>query len=173
MEEVRWLLTDMDGVVVKFNTSASIEDLYSDKYFFKQEPMENVVQALILLQTADNGIRVGVVTKFLEGSHAKEDKDSWLDKYLSVIPPEDRFYCPYSMRKEDVIRKDILVQSPTLLDDFTPELKDWNGKAIKLYNGINGTKGTWHGYSVRADMDPVTLAASLEALIKVDRTKYY
>ena len=77
------------------------------------------------------------------------------------------------MRKEDVIRRDILVQGATLLDDFTPELKDWNGKAIKLYNGINGTKGTWHGYSVRADMDPVTLAASLEALIKVDRTKYY
>lgn len=167
-----WLLTDMDGVLVEFNKAASIEDLYSKEYFLKQKPMLNVVKAIRMLQLADNGIRVGSCSKYLEGSNAKKDKNTWLDKYVPEIPIEDRFFCPYSAEKETVIRKDILDTKPALLDDFTPNLKEWNGTAIKLYNGINGTNGTWHGYSVRADMDPIALAASLEALVKANMTQY-
>lgn len=67
-----WLLTDMDGVLVEFNKAASIEDLYSKEYFLKQKPMLNVVKAIRMLQLADNGIRVGSCSKYLEGSNAKK-----------------------------------------------------------------------------------------------------
>ena len=54
--------------------------------------------------------------------------------------------------KKDYITE--LHDSDILIDDFSKNLREWHGVAIKLMNGINGTKGTWCGYSVNGKATP-------------------
>lgn len=36
-----------------------------------------------------------------------------------------------------------------------------DGIAVKIYNGINGTKGRWHGYRISSDMSPLQIRNTL------------
>lgn len=44
---------------------------------------------------------------------------------------------------------------------FRENLREWHGVAIKLMNGINGTKGTWCGYSVNGRAKPDVIRNTL------------
>ena len=83
---------------------------------------------------------------------------------------ENRVFCPYGADKALFVPGGIRPDD-VLLDDYTPNLIAWSqsgGKAVKLLNGINGTKGTWTG-----DALPMAMGAELltEALRKIVRSK--
>lgn len=51
-----------------------------------------------------------------------------------------------------------------LVDDFTKNLNEWQGVAVKLYNGINGTHGTWQGFSIHNKMTPDKMVSQLDGI---------
>lgn len=140
----RRLFVDMDGVLAKWNY-VSIETVTTPGYFLGLAPQTTVVKAIEAL-CSRNEFEVYILSSVFVDNHSISEKNQWLDKYLPVIPEERRIFVPYGMRKTDAIEnpssRDILI------DDFTDNLRSWHGIGIKLMNGINGTKGTWHGYSV-------------------------
>lgn len=52
-------------------------------------------------------------------------------------------------------------------------VKGHNRVGIKVYNGINGTKGTWNGYSVHASADPEVCYKQLKAIIYTIIEEYH
>ena len=154
---------DMDGVLAVFNSGATLEQLHSPQYFRKLEPMQTVVASAIIL-SKEPEVEVCVLSKAFNEECIK-DKNAWLDCMVgAAIPQENRYFCLYEESKAKVIN---LTPDDVLIDDLSDNLREFEtegGRAIKLYNGINGTKGTWRGYSVRSKMDPEKLAAQIKAI---------
>lgn len=138
---------DMDGVLARWNSKASIEETHEKGYFLWREP--EPVMTDVLQEMVAHGLDVSILSHVYTGGMetAMRDKCQWLcNAGLGSI---NRIFVPYGMNKEDFIRK-----GPTLnvlIDDFSRNLHKWEKAGhlgFKFYNGINGTKGTWHGYSV-------------------------
>ena len=58
-----------------------------------------------------------------------------------------------------------------LVDDFTKNLNEWQGVAVKLYNGINGTHGTWQGFSIHNKMTPDKMVSQLDGISMMESMK--
>ena len=141
----RRLFVDMDGVLAAF-TYTSQENLLAPGYFRNLPPQPRVLRAVSKLCRA--GFDVYVLSAVLNDT-AAEEKREWLKEYLPDLPEEKiilspcgedkSLYVPGGIREDDV-----------LLDDFTRNLEAWrkHGTAVKLLNGINGTKGSWTGKRV-------------------------
>lgn len=141
----RRLFVDMDGVLAAF-TYTSQENLLAPGYFRNLPPQPRVLRAVSKLCRA--GFDVYVLSAVLNDT-AAEEKRGWLKEYLPDLPEEKiilspcgedkSLYVPGGIREDDV-----------LLDDFTRNLEAWrkHGTAVKLLNGINGTKGSWTGKRV-------------------------
>lgn len=145
----------MDGVLAEFKKVNSIDKLYEKGYFANLKPMQNVIAAIDYIHD-ETDIEVNILTSFLSDSnYAKKEKMEWLDKYLPDLLPSNYIFVPYGIPKRFYI-SDRLSRSDFLLDDYTPNLLDWNkkGTGIKLLNGINNTNGTWvnrNGLCVKHD----------------------
>lgn len=97
--------------------------------------------------------------------HSISEKKEWLAKYLPEIPEENQIFVPYGESKSDYILDKS--SEDVLLDDFTKNLNEWHRKAVKIYNGINGTKGTWKGYSIHSNMVPDKLLLQFDAIVMI------
>lgn len=148
----RRMYIDMDGVLAVFNPEKSLEEVAMPGYFRNLEPMKNVVAAIryIIVEYSEE-YEVYALSSTLH-EEAVLDKSFWLDQELPEIPKENRIFVPYGRVKNDYLVE--LNDSDILLDDFSKNLREWHGVAIKLLNGINGTKGTWCGYSVNGKATP-------------------
>ena len=73
----------------------------------------------------------------------------WLDQHMPFIPHDHRLFIHNGIEKIAAVPGGVR-PSDVLLDDYTLNLNQWakQAKAIKLLNGINGTKGTWKGAAV-------------------------
>ncbi len=141
------IFIDMDGVLAVFKETDKIETLYEKKFFLNLKPQKNVVEMVGNLQ--DNPeYEIFILSAYLTDSkYAKTEKIQWLNQYLPDIDTEHILFCPCGEDKNKYVPNGIC-QSDILLDDYTPNLMDWKnagGIAIKIMNGINGTKGTWQG----------------------------
>lgn len=148
------IFVDMDGVLAKFNPIAKVEDLYTQGYFAKLPPQQNVVNAIKTLIT-DNKLDVYILSAALDSPYAKNEKNLWLNKYLPEINEIHRVFTEYGQPKENFIIGGIK-NTDILLDDYTVNLNGWcpPGQGIKCLNGINGTHGTWQGAKISASDTP-------------------
>ena len=93
------------------------------------------------------------------------EKEAWLDRYLPEIDTQHRIFVPCGSPKSAFVPEGIK-KSDVLLDDYSQNLHEWKGKGIKLMNGINGTRGSWQGARISADMTAATLCRELGAICK-------
>lgn len=164
--EKRRVFFDMDGVLAVFHKDATLEQLYAPGYFRNLEPIHTVVEAVLHL-AKDPDLEVCTLSAAFNKT-CINDKDAWLDEIIGdQIPKENRFFCIYGENKGKTIH---MRDTDVLIDDLSDNLRDFEnegGKAIKLYTDINGTKGTWTGYSVRAAMDPGRLSSQIKAIAMI------
>lgn len=160
---MRRFFIDMDGVTAKFEP-ASIEEMTSPGFFATRKPVESVLEMVAQLQREPE-VDVYVLSSYLLPI-SKEEKIAWNEKYTS-IPRENQLYVPYGEDKAKFLDAAVGMRADdVLLDDFTQNLKTWSGVAVKLYNGINGTHGTWDGYSVHSNMKPEVMMMQLNSISK-------
>ena len=161
------LFVDMDGVLCIFNKEASIEELTSAGYFSNLLPQESVKDAITLLLDEDN-VEIFILSSVFQDDHSANEKADWLNSYgLEAIDESHRLFAPYGTSKSSYLEETVgLKKDDFLLDDFSKNLHEWHGTGIKLYNGINGTKGTWFGYSVHAKCSADIIANTLLGIMQ-------
>ncbi len=150
---------DMDGVLCRWNTEASVEDTFEDGYFLRREE-ETAVKDMILALMRD-GYSVSILSAAYEEGTAKADKQQWLiDHGLGEVPAT---FVPYGQDKN----KYVASGNQVLLDDFSRNLHAWEqaGKTgVKFMNGINGNHGSWNGYVITNRMTAEQMAVILKAV---------
>ena len=153
MEKKKKLFVDMDGTIAEWRTEAVFESLFEEGYFFKLSPYWEVLMAIKALKA--EGFDVYILSAYLcESKFALAEKNAWLDRYLPEIPCECRIFCTTNESKAAVVKRVMqegIDKSYYLLDDYSKNLCEWShagGTPIKLYNGINGTRGTDWKYKV-------------------------
>ncbi len=167
----RRIFVDMDGVLAKWE-DASLEEMTSPGFFLSRIPDQNVCDMFALLQEK---AREGKLEVFILSSYllpiSKEEKIEW-NKRHTHIPEENQIYVPYGESKADALENiGSIRKTDVLIDDFTRNLKEWSGIAVKLYNGINGTHGTWNGYSIHNNMSAEKMFLQLDAISLMETTR--
>ena len=156
------VFVDLDGVLARWNAEASVEDTFTPGFFLTREPEPEAIAAVRLMR--EKGLDVYILSCVYQNGLAEPEKDVWLAKAgLSDIP---RIFVPYGKRKSDYAgTADVSV----LLDDYSRNLHEWKAEGnigCKFYNGINGTHGTWDGYSVSCNMTAEEIAAEITAIVR-------
>lgn len=147
---------DMDGVLAKWNSGASLEEVAQRGYFLHREPEPSIMVAVLYMFR--KGFDVTVLSAAFQDDHSVQEKSAWLDMYgLKGIP---RIFVPYGQRKGDYVKE----EGAILVDDFTKNLQEWDGIPVKFYNGINGTKGTYFGYSISNKMTASQIVTVLKGI---------
>lgn len=154
------IYSDFDGCPSKFNKQATMEELVTPQYYRNTQPDMHYITMIKLLINA--GYEVRFLSKALSQEIA-EAKIAFLKDYGIDVP---FVAVPYDQDKAAYIKNDGLA---LLIDDFTPGLNDWekygdNFIGIKYYNGVNGSKGTWDGYSINSRMSANKMAHTVMAL---------
>lgn len=171
MLHLRRFFIDMDGVLAKWE-DASLEEMTSPGFFLSRKPDPDVLDMLSLLMKRQETekIEVYILSSYLL-EMSKEEKIEW-NKRHTHIPVENQIYVPYGQSKATALESIGGIQpTDVLLDDFTKNLKEWKGIAVKLYNGINGTHGTWRGFSVHSDMKPEMMVNQLDGISMMETTR--
>lgn len=160
------IFIDMDGVLAKWE-NATLEEMTSPGFFASRKPVANVINAVRRLQ--DNPeFEVFILSSYLLDI-SKEEKITW-NALHTQIPEDHQIYVPYGEKKGLALQKIGGIQpDDVLLDDFSQNLHEWEGIGVKLYNGINGTHGTWAGFSVHSNMTPEHMVMQLTAVAKEGR----
>lgn len=158
---MKTLYVDMDGTLAVWDKDASIEEVAKVGYFLHRPEIENVVVAIRIIAMARPDIHMCVLSSVFKDEHSIREKVAWLHEKLPEISRERMVFVPYGEVKSNYVK----AKGTFLLDDFSKNLHEWDGIGIKIYNGINGTKGTWHGYSVHSTMKPHILASQLVGIL--------
>lgn len=158
---------DLDGVLAVWQ-EVPLEEVAKEGYFSSLPAQENVVKAFIFLEQYSD-IRLYILSSVFMDGHSVSDKKIWASAHLG-LPECRQLYWPYGQEKAMAIEQiGGMRKSDVLVDDFSRNLHNWPGIPVKLYNGINGTKGTWEGYSVHSSMKPEILARQIYAIAKIER----
>lgn len=162
----RLICFDSDGVVAKWDTTASQEEIYApdSRYFLFCEVEMNARNTIFNLVRA--GMKVAIVTAY-PSWQAYLDKKFWFAAPLEGAYTSDGIFVrgaglptipvigvPYGKRKGDFVDE----MNAVLVDDYGKNLKEWQGIGIKFYNGINGHGGTHYDYSVSYELNPAIMA---------------
>ena len=138
------VFVDMDGTVAEWLINGEWQ---KQGYFESLPAMETVCTAVKELRKDRH-----YIVKFLTcapSDEAQKEKLRWLLKMFEDIDEKDVIFVPYGENKSEYIvnpnKNDIL------LDDHTPNCLAWQGKAVKVMNGINGRGGRWQGRRIYAD----------------------
>ena len=164
MNVKRRVFVDMDGTICEYNKDDYIEVAARKGYYANRPPMKEMLSAVKQLIT-NGDFDIFILSAVFQDNHSKNDKIIWLNKYLPEINEDRMIFTVCGEKKSDFITNQ--TETDVLIDDFSLNLHDWHGKAIKVYNGINGTHGTWDGYSVRASQREDILANQLTAIIGI------
>ena len=152
---------DMDGVLAKWG-NVSLEDTYKPGYFANRPTETKAAKLIRLLE--EKGHEVVILTAAYCEGHARADKMHWLeDNGLGDVPA---MMIPYGEDKAACVRPH---PDNILVDDFTQNLREWEAAGytgVKFYNGINGTHGTWDGFSVNDKMTPEKMAVVIDGIAK-------
>ena len=162
---------DLDGVVYPFNPNATREEWMAPGYYFSAisviPAVKKAVEKLI-----EDGFDVRVLS-CAPHNIAENDKRNALKRDFGEEFAKRAIILPYGNDKSEAVQKAIgrkVCEWDLLIDDFSPNCHSWLGKAIKAYNGINGTHGTWKGASVRTDVsDYLDLYIPLKAYCELTK----
>lgn len=160
----------MDGVTALFEP-ASIEEMTTEGFFISRKPVKPVIAMVKNLMSQDD-VEVYSLSSYLLPV-SKKEKIEWNSIHVG-LQEDKQLYVPYGENKGEFlqciggIRPDDI-----LLDDFSQNLHSWTGIGVKLYNGINGTHGTWDGFSIHSNMKPELMTLQLNAISSAteNRTK--
>ena len=156
------IFVDLDGVLAKWDAKVSVEDTYAPGFFLTREPEPEAIAAVKLMR--EKGLDIYILTCAYQNGLAEPEKDAWLAMVgLSDIP---RIFVPYGKRKSDYV---CTADASVLLDDYSKNLHEWRAEGnigCKFYNGINGTYGTWDGYSVSCGMSAEQIAEVITAIVR-------
>ena len=155
------VFVDMDGVLAKWDTTASLEDTYTAGYFARREE-EVRITALIRMLVA-SGHKVAILSAVYPAGTAAAEKHGWLD--MIGLPDIRRIFVPYGEDKHRYIPE--LSEPMILVDDYSRNLHAWQQAghiAVKYYNGINGTHGTWKGRAIDHSMTAAEMFAVISPL---------
>ncbi len=157
------LYVDFDGTLAEWDKSKSLEDVFRPGYSLGLMAHANLVNALEHLYAC--GVDVHILSCVVH-EQAAYDKLRYIKAYCPFIDDKNCHFIPYGQKA----KKDYIANSNGfLLDDYTKNLREWyKNRAIKFYNGINGTNGTWKGYSVKHDMSPNIMAKQLLAIMEIE-----
>ena len=142
---------DIDGVLAEFDTTKSIEDVAAPGYSLKLKPIEPMCRVINRLSKE---MPVTILSAVLH-EQAKSDKREWLANFVSKKLADTAIFVDCGTSKGSVIETACCKHryENILVDDFSKNLHEWPGIGIKVYNGINGTHGTWKGFNVRTGYD--------------------
>lgn len=163
------LFIDMDGTIAEFKPCKTMEKLYEKGYFLNLEPVESVIDGIRYFQDENPETEIYILSACLSDSkYAEQEKNEWLNMYVPEIDETHRIFPPCGEDKSLYIPNGIQAYD-TLLDDYSVNLFQWQragGQAIKLMNGINGTKGKWQGKRIFANQNPKQIATTLQGYVK-------
>ena len=155
---------DYDGVIAYFLKDKSLEEVAQDGYTLTVPMVDTFCDALEMalndkeLSDYDFRLLSAILNKY-----SKADKKEMLTRRFGTEFAHNAVFVNYGDSKAPYAEGGNI-----LLDDFSDNLREWEGNGgigIKVYNDINGTKGTWKGYSVhsmaRADVIYTTLKGVL------------
>lgn len=148
---------DADGVLFQFDKTKTFEEVCAPGYFKTVTPVPVMLEVFRMLELM--GEDVYILTKAFDDGHSREDKLFSFRQNLPGISNDRILFVSYSESKSDAVRA--LSKQDILIDDFTPNCKEWGGTAVKLYNGYNGTNGTWRGCSVNLNSDAPSIIGQL------------
>lgn len=178
------LFVDMDGTLaewrsieIKFekeedttleNILKRLDDvLYSKNYYRNLRPYENVVEAVrnVIKQQEIEVFILSCAKPDRNGVSPLKDKNKWLDKYLPEIDAAHRIFVPDGENKRHYVPGG-LKATDALLDDYTKNLKLFEGLGIKLLNPVNSNNKTWDGSAVSFSEASDKIAAALHRIIQ-------
>lgn len=162
------LFVDMDGTVAEWKVAEEFEDLYEKGYFASLQPYQNVVDAIRLIFQHTAIVEIYTLSAVLPDSpYSIPEKMGWLDRHMPFIPHDHRLFIHNGIEKIAAVPGGVR-PGDVLLDDYTLNLSQWTkqARAIKLLNGINGTKGTWKGAAVSRFYPADVIAAAVLREIK-------
>lgn len=153
----------MDGVIAKYERDAYTSPKsrwLRDGYFLGLEKDEYACKLLEIILSL--GVESYLVTKVADIPKRNSmilDKLKWITRNLDkvdigtqvIITKSDKSGIMEAIKERNLTKTDILI------DDYNPNLKEWErngGTAIKYLNGIN-SKNSWKGYSF-SDKDDLT-----------------
>lgn len=165
---MRRIFIDMDGVTALFEPS-SIEEMTTEGFFINRKPVKPVITMVKNLMNQSD-VEVYSLSSYLLPI-SKKEKIEWNSIHVGI--PEDRqLYVPYGKDKGEFLHCiGGIRQDDMLLDDFSKNLHSWSGIGVKIYNGINGTHGSWKGFSIHSNMDPEFMTLQLNAISYVASRK--
>ena len=168
-KEAKRLFLDMDGTLAEFHPVDTMETLYEQGYFAQLAPHENVVNGIKTFMNENPDAEVFILSSVLSDSpYAQAEKSEWLDRYLPEIGMENRIFVPCGSAKNEFVPGGVR-ENDVLLDDYSKNLHEWPGKALKLMNGINGTKGSFQGKKISAEMSAAEFAARLASFCEGEK----
>lgn len=163
------IFIDMDGTIAEWLTESSFEEVASAGYFRSLPPMESMLLSVRnLIDRYANMADFYILSSVLRDNHSVQEKIDWLERHLNR--KINYIFVPYGDSKAVTVEKATgqkISRDYVLIDDFSNNLHDWEnlgGTGLKVYNGINGKKGTWRGYSVHSNMEPEHLTVQLAKL---------
>lgn len=165
MNNTKKFFIDMDGVLARWTTGSSIEEVKSPGFFLNLEAEVTLIE--VVLELVRQGYSVSILSHVF-GPRAASEKSSWLeDNGLGFVHktfvPIERPKAEYIEENDDCVN--------ILIDDYTKNLKEWesshpNNVGVKLYNGVNGTNGTWEGKFISLDQSFDEIIKTLTTEIK-------
>lgn len=160
-QSAKRLFIDMDGTLAEFHPVDTMETLYEQGYFAQLAPHENVVNGIKTFMRENPDAEVFILSSVLTDSpYAQTEKNEWLDRYLPEIGMENRIFVPCGSAKNEFVPGGVC-ENDVLLDDYSKNLHEWPGQALKLMNGINGTKGSFQGEKISTEMSAAEFAGRL------------
>ena len=104
----------------------------------------------ILEYSRKNNIEVFILSAVFDDGHSIRDKNAWLDQYIPFIDAEHRIFVSCEEPKTAYINEHLggMSESDILIDDYSKNIKEWiagGGKAIKMFNRVNGRSGAYFG----------------------------
>lgn len=187
------LFVDMDGTLAEWRKirfdmdteeETSVEKikemldeiLYLPGYYRTLSPYTKVTEAVKAL-IKEKQVEVFVLSCVKEDKgniSPLQDKKDWLDEYLPEVGEDHRIFVPDGENKTDYIPGG-LRGTDCLLDDYSKNLQNWEntldkmekttGRAIKLLNDVNESKGTWKGAAVSFTTPADVLAKDITDII--------
>lgn len=155
------LFVDMDGTLAEWRSEAGPEELYEKGYFESLRPYSAILGAVksiwFVAQKEAIGVELFILSAYLPDSlWAKAEKQEWLDTHLpKMFDAERTLFVPCGSSKLDYVPGGVHT-GDYLLDDYTPNLREWEragGTPIKVFNGCNGKRNTSWKDSVRTSAD--------------------
>lgn len=92
----------MDGVINLFESDpCARENMWNEGYFESISPRDNIENDLIKISNYVD--QIIILTKCIERSKVKEEKNKFIFKWLSKVPNLSVVYVPYKSSKRDYI----------------------------------------------------------------------